>query len=184
MFQDSSNVIKEYTTSVTGFINNCINDVVPIVTVDTYPNQKLWIAGNICTELKGRAAALKAAALPFSSVRMLPVIHGFWLGYECTVTVGTTLSMHLLMKPVTDAMYSSMPSEESWNIFQSVLAKQSCSLASASSDYFFYWPSHWCFLLSFLLVSRNQEDRIMVRFAKRRARESFVHISVCGVKVI
>ena len=45
--------------------------------------------------------------------------------------------MHLLMRPVTDVVYSSMPSEESRNIFQSVLAKQSCSLASVSSDYFF-----------------------------------------------
>ena len=41
----------------------------------------------------------KAAALPFSSVQMLPVIHRFWLGYACTVTVGTMSSMHLLMKP-------------------------------------------------------------------------------------
>ncbi|CDQ63715.1 unnamed protein product [Oncorhynchus mykiss] len=30
-----------------------------IVTVRTYPNQKPWITGNICTELKGRAAAFK-----------------------------------------------------------------------------------------------------------------------------
>jgi hypothetical protein len=36
-------------------------------------------------------------ALAFSSMQMLPVIHGFWLGYVRTVTVGTTLSMHLLM---------------------------------------------------------------------------------------
>jgi hypothetical protein len=52
--------------------------------------------------------------------------------------VGTTSSMHFLMKPVTDVVYSSMPSEESRNMFQSVIAKQSCSLASASSDHFFY----------------------------------------------
>jgi hypothetical protein len=31
---------------------------------------------------------LKAAALAFSSVQMLPVIHCFWLGYVRTVTVG------------------------------------------------------------------------------------------------
>ena len=37
MFQDSSDGIEEYTTSVTGFINKCIEDVVPIVTVRTYP---------------------------------------------------------------------------------------------------------------------------------------------------
>jgi hypothetical protein len=36
-------------------------------------------------------------------------------------------------------------------------------------------------LLEFLLVSRNQEDRIMVRFAKWRARDIFVCVSVCGL---
>ena len=59
MFRDSSDGIEEYTTSVPGFINKCIEDVVPIVTVRTYPNQKLWITGNIRTELKGRAATSK-----------------------------------------------------------------------------------------------------------------------------
>ena len=59
MFRDSSDGIEEYTTSVTGFINKCIEDVVPTVTVHTYPNQKPWITGNIRTELKGRAAAFK-----------------------------------------------------------------------------------------------------------------------------
>ena len=59
MFRDSSDGIEMYTTSVTGFINKCIEDVVPTVTVRTYPNQKPWITGNIRTELKGRAAAFK-----------------------------------------------------------------------------------------------------------------------------
>jgi hypothetical protein len=57
MFRDSSDDIEEYTTSVTGFINKCIEDVFPTVT--TYPNQKPWITGNIRTELKCRAAAFK-----------------------------------------------------------------------------------------------------------------------------
>ena len=48
-----------YTTSVTGFINKCIEDVVPTVTERTFPNQKPWITGNILTELQGRAAAFK-----------------------------------------------------------------------------------------------------------------------------
>ena len=56
---DSSDGIEEYNTSVTGFINKCIEDVVPTVTVRTYPNEKPWITGNICTELKGIAAAFK-----------------------------------------------------------------------------------------------------------------------------
>ena len=33
MFQDPPNGIDEYTTSVTGFINKCIEDVIPTVTV-------------------------------------------------------------------------------------------------------------------------------------------------------
>jgi hypothetical protein len=59
IFWDSFNDFEEYTTSVTGFINKCIDDVVPTVTVRTYSNQKPWITGNICTELKARAAAFK-----------------------------------------------------------------------------------------------------------------------------
>ena len=51
MFRDSYNGIEEYITSVTGFINMCI-DHVPTVTVLTYPNQKPWITDNIRTELK------------------------------------------------------------------------------------------------------------------------------------
>jgi hypothetical protein len=59
MFWDSSDGIEEYTTSVTDFINTCIEDVVTTVPVCIYPNQKPWITGNICNELKGRAAAFK-----------------------------------------------------------------------------------------------------------------------------
>jgi hypothetical protein len=52
MFRDSSDSIEEYITSVTGFINKCIKEVAPTVTVRTYPNQKPWITGSIYTELK------------------------------------------------------------------------------------------------------------------------------------
>jgi hypothetical protein len=54
-----SDNIEEFTTSVTGFINKCIDDIVPTLTVRTYPNQKPWITGNIHAELKARAAAFK-----------------------------------------------------------------------------------------------------------------------------
>jgi hypothetical protein len=77
--------------------------------------------------------SLKVAALAFSLVWMLPVIHCFWLGYVRTFTVGMTLLMHLLMKPVTELAYSSMPLDKSQNIFQSVLAKQSYCIASVLS---------------------------------------------------
>ena len=59
MFRHSSDGIEVFITSVTGFINKCIDDIVPTVTVRTYPNQKPWITGNIHIELKGRAAAFK-----------------------------------------------------------------------------------------------------------------------------
>jgi hypothetical protein len=38
---DSSNNIEEFSTSVICFLNKCINDIVPTVTVLTYPNHKL-----------------------------------------------------------------------------------------------------------------------------------------------
>ena len=53
MYWDSSDGIEESTASVTGFINKCIDDVVPTVTVCTYPNQKPWFTGNIRIKLKG-----------------------------------------------------------------------------------------------------------------------------------
>ena len=59
MFRDSSDGIEEYITTVTGFINKCIDDVVPTVPKRTYPNQKPRITGIIRTELKARAAAFK-----------------------------------------------------------------------------------------------------------------------------
>ena len=90
--------------------------------------------------------------------------------------------MHLLMKPETDAVYSSIPSEEPRNM--SVQAKHSCSLASASFDHLFIDQVTGASCFKMLLVSRNQEDRVMARFAKWRARESFVCVSVCGAKVI
>jgi hypothetical protein len=62
MFWDSSDGIEGYTTSVTGFINYCIDNVVVTVVVSTCPNQKPWITGNIRTELKARAANIKEQA--------------------------------------------------------------------------------------------------------------------------
>ena len=59
LFRDSSNGIEECTYSVTGFFNMCIDDIIPTVTVRTYPNQKPWITDNIRIELKARAAAFK-----------------------------------------------------------------------------------------------------------------------------
>jgi hypothetical protein len=53
---DSSDGI-EYTTSVIGFINKCLDNVVPTLTVRTY--QKPWITVNIRSEIEGRGATFK-----------------------------------------------------------------------------------------------------------------------------
>ena len=53
------NGTEEYTTSVIGLINKCIDNIVPTVTVCIYPNQKPWITGSSRTELKARATTNK-----------------------------------------------------------------------------------------------------------------------------
>jgi hypothetical protein len=50
----SENNIVVYTDTVTEFLRKCIADVVPTVTIKTYPNKKLWIDCSICTKLKVR----------------------------------------------------------------------------------------------------------------------------------
>ena len=49
--------IDEYMDTVTEFIRKYIGDVVPTVTIKTYPNQKMWIDGSICAELKAQTTA-------------------------------------------------------------------------------------------------------------------------------
>jgi hypothetical protein len=64
MFQVASeNNIDEYTDTVTEFIRKCIGDVIPTVTIKTYPNQKPWIGGSI-------RATLKAQIIPFNHGKM------------------------------------------------------------------------------------------------------------------
>jgi hypothetical protein len=62
MFRDSSAGIEELPTSIASFINKCIDNVAPTVTVHTYPNQKPRITGNIRTEVKARAAGFNERA--------------------------------------------------------------------------------------------------------------------------
>ena len=55
MFQVASeNIIDLYTDFVAGFIRMCIENVVPTVTIRTYPNQKPWIDWSINEKLKPR----------------------------------------------------------------------------------------------------------------------------------
>ena len=53
----SENNIDEHTDTATEFIRKCIGDVVPTVTIKTYPNQKVWIDGSIHAKLKVRTMA-------------------------------------------------------------------------------------------------------------------------------
>ena len=43
----SNNNIDEYADLVSEFIRKCIEDVVPIATIKTFPKQKLWIYGSM-----------------------------------------------------------------------------------------------------------------------------------------
>jgi hypothetical protein len=53
----SENNIDLYADSVSEFIRKCMGDVVPTVTIKTYPNQKLWIDGGIHTKLEAPTTA-------------------------------------------------------------------------------------------------------------------------------
>ena len=48
----SDNNTDIYTDTVTEFIRKSIGDVVPMVSIKTYPNQNPWIDGSIHTKLK------------------------------------------------------------------------------------------------------------------------------------
>ena len=58
MFRIASNNIDEYADSVSPFIRKCIDNVVSIATITTFPNQKLSIDGSIRVKLKARTTAL------------------------------------------------------------------------------------------------------------------------------
>jgi hypothetical protein len=75
MFRDSSNGIEEYTTSVNGVIDKCIANVFPTVTIRIDPNQKLWITGNIRTELKANAAAFNERDTNSDVYKTFPYAH-------------------------------------------------------------------------------------------------------------
>lgn len=49
--------IDKYTDSVSAYISKCIDDVVPRVSVRTFPNQKPWVNGNVRAKLRARSSA-------------------------------------------------------------------------------------------------------------------------------
>jgi hypothetical protein len=118
MFQNSSDAIEEYTTSVTGFINKCIEDVIPTVTV-LY--QKPWITGNIRTELKGRAAIYNTEAYKKSWAWALR---------------GTIKQAKRQYRAKIESYYSGSDARLMWQGMQIITdykGKHSCELASDTS---------------------------------------------------
>ena len=59
----SENNIDVFTDTLTEFIRKCIGDVVPTVTIKTYPNQNPWIDGSICA-IKVRTTAFNHGKVP------------------------------------------------------------------------------------------------------------------------
>ncbi|KAI3376583.1 hypothetical protein L3Q82_016463, partial [Scortum barcoo] len=55
VFKDTD--INTYTDAVIGYIGKCIDDVVPRITVQTFPNQKPWVNGEVCAKLKAQTDA-------------------------------------------------------------------------------------------------------------------------------
>ncbi|KAI3368019.1 hypothetical protein L3Q82_026845 [Scortum barcoo] len=61
VFKDTD--INTYTDAVIGYIGKCINDVVPRITVQTFPNQKPWVNGEVRAKLKARTGAYNSGDL-------------------------------------------------------------------------------------------------------------------------
>ena len=65
----SENIIDKYMDTVTEFIRKYIADVVPIVTIKTYPNQIPWIDGSICAKLKAQTTAFNHGKVTRNSAK-------------------------------------------------------------------------------------------------------------------
>ncbi|KAK0141960.1 RNA-directed DNA polymerase from mobile element jockey [Merluccius polli] len=52
--------LQEYTESVIGYINKCIDDVTVVKTIKRRANQKPWLTEEVCSLLRARNAAFKA----------------------------------------------------------------------------------------------------------------------------
>ncbi|KAI3375634.1 hypothetical protein L3Q82_003953 [Scortum barcoo] len=55
--------VNTYTDAVIGYIGKCIDDVVPRITVQTFPNQKPWVNGEVRAKLKARTDAYNSGDL-------------------------------------------------------------------------------------------------------------------------
>ena len=52
--------LQEYTESIICYINKCTYDVTVAKTIKTRANQKPWLTGEVCSQLRARNAAFKS----------------------------------------------------------------------------------------------------------------------------
>lgn len=61
MFADASDGdINVHTDSILGYIGKCIEDIVPKISIHTYPNQKPWVGPVVRAKLRARTAAFNS----------------------------------------------------------------------------------------------------------------------------
>ncbi|KAI4900722.1 hypothetical protein NFI96_009191 [Prochilodus magdalenae] len=58
--EDSSVSIDDYAEYVTGYIHTCIENIVPIIQVRKFPNQKPWVNSEVLQMLRARSVAFKS----------------------------------------------------------------------------------------------------------------------------
>ncbi|KAI4876485.1 hypothetical protein NFI96_000039 [Prochilodus magdalenae] len=58
--EDSSVSIDDYAEYVTGYIHTCIENIVPIIQVRKFPNQKPWVNTEVLQMLRARSVAFKS----------------------------------------------------------------------------------------------------------------------------
>ncbi len=129
---------------------------------------------------------LKADVRADKADRTSLLIHGFWLGWIRIVLVGTTSSIHFLMKHVTVSEYASMSSSRRCpeQCPSPRDQKQSCSIASDWSDQQWTGPEGGCFTFSFLPISRQEQNGRVIRFAERWAGEGLACVPEGGVTMV
>ena len=59
-FMDSSESIDELVTVISEYINFCVDNIIPVRVVKSYPNQKPWISKELIDVLKQKKSAFNA----------------------------------------------------------------------------------------------------------------------------